>query len=199
MNKKAEGDIGPAQEWNATKMGDGTEHPTHIAASAYNKILERTFCFMDIADFTQFTHENGPTRALEIVELFRTMIKDVASARGVRIAKWLGDGVMLLSVEAGPTIATAAHLSAHFKEIGLEMRTGIATGEALFLDGDDYVGEPVNLASKLASVVETGAILAYVTEGDVPDWVEIVEKTSIEIRGLGRVEGVLRLRPKLDA
>lgn len=192
-----EKDIGPAREWDETKIGDGTEHPSYIASSTANRIVERTFCFIDIAGFTSYTHVNGPSKALELVDMFRTTVKDVASARGVRIAKWLGDGVMMLSVEAGTTIATAAHLSAHFKKIGIEMRTGIATGEALFLDGDDYVGEPVNLAAKLAAVVETGDILAYTTEEDVPDWVEVVEKTSVEIRGIGRVEGVLRLRANL--
>lgn len=189
-------DIGPAREWHLTKSGDGTEHPSVMADNAANKFLERTFCFMDIANFTKFTHENGPAQALELVEHFRTVIKEVATARGVRIAKWLGDGAMMLSLTAGPVIAFGAHVATYFKDNGIELRTGIATGTALFLDGDDYVGEPINLASKLASGVEPGAILAYIAEDDIPDWIEIVEKLSIEITGIGRVSGILRLRPK---
>jgi predicted PurR-regulated permease PerM len=46
-------------------------------------------------------------RALEV---FRSAVKEVAGRRGVRVAKWLGDGVLLVGVKPGPIVATVPGL-----------------------------------------------------------------------------------------
>ena len=75
------------------------------------------------------------------------------------------------------------------------MRVGVATGEALLFEGDDYIGEPVNLAAKLCAAAAPGEILADVVEDSLPQWVEMIGKTVVDIRGVGKVGGILRLHP----
>ena len=199
-NKRQEKEIAisPAQEWALSISGDGTEHPDELShPSSHIHPIERTFCFVDIAGFTLYTRKNGPAKALELLDQFRNLTREVASARGIRIAKWLGDGVLLVSINPGACIASAAHLAISFEQVGIQMRIGIATGKALFLDGDDYVGEPVNLAAKLCSSAETGQILACINKEEIPEWVSLVDEISVPVRDIGRLGNIHILKPDL--
>ena len=48
----------------------------------------------------------GDERAVDVLTAFRALLRDICSRRGVRIAKWLGDGVMLVCVETRPLLET---------------------------------------------------------------------------------------------
>ena len=52
--------------------------------------VPRTFCFADLTGFTNYTAEHGDDVAATLLSAFRAVARDVASARGVRVAKWLG-------------------------------------------------------------------------------------------------------------
>ena len=160
-------------------------------------LVERTFCFADLSGFTRFTQDNGPHQAVSLLDEFRAVSRDVAAKRGVRVAKWLGDGVMMVGTEPTPTIAWGGHVISHFKEAGVEVRVGLATGIALLFEGDDYIGEPVNLAAKLCSVAEPGEILANCDVDYLPDWMQVLEVEEVDIRGVGSVRGIQRLGPRL--
>ena len=190
--------LSPAQEWAMSRSGDGTEEPDKLPSEPHQSAVERTFCFVDLSGFTNYTRKNGPTEALRLLDKFRALTRKVASARGVRVAKWLGDGALLVSTEPGPCIATAAHLAYRFQEANIAMRVGIAAGTSLLLDGDDYVGEPVNLAAKLCAAAHPGEILASVQEEDLPSWVNLEKMVSVEIKGVGLVGGMFLLKPRID-
>ncbi|MGA0220675.1 MAG: adenylate/guanylate cyclase domain-containing protein, partial [Ilumatobacteraceae bacterium] len=61
--------------------------------------VPRTFVFLDLSGFTNYTAAYGDDAAGRILSTFRTLVREVASERGVRIAKWLGDGCMIVSVD----------------------------------------------------------------------------------------------------
>ena len=61
--------------------------------------VPRTFVFVDISGFTNFTNENGDDAAGRLLASWRAVTRDVASETGVRIAKWLGDGCMIVAVD----------------------------------------------------------------------------------------------------
>ena len=182
----------PAREWAEARPGSGTEHPGELPDTAYLQI-ERTFCFADLSGFTRFTREHGPLEAVDRLEAFRRESREVAARRGVRVAKWLGDGVMMVGTEPTPTIAWAGHVISHFKDTGVEIRAGLATGIVLLFEGDDYIGEPVNLAAKLCSVAEPGEILANCHIDDLPTWMQVLEVEKVDIRGVGPIGGIQRL------
>ncbi len=187
----------PANEWAEARPGTGSEHPDELPATNYLQI-ERTFCFADLSGFTRYTRENGPHQAVTLLDEFRAVSRDVAAKRGVRVAKWLGDGVMLVGTEPMPTIAWGGHMIDHFSdEKDINVRVGLATGEALLFEGDDYIGEPVNLAAKLCSVAEPGEILASCDVDYLPDWMQVLEVEEVDIRGVGSVRGIQRLGPRL--
>ncbi len=113
--------------------------------------IPRTFTFVDLSGFTNYTAAFGDDAAGRLLGAFRTVTREVASERGVRIAKWLGDGLMLVSVNQADSIAFALELEHRAADIcaPLAVRTGIASGYALLFEGDDYIGSAVNMASRL--------------------------------------------------
>src|SRR5437762_2571177 len=104
--------------------------------------VPRTFVFADLTGFTIYTAACGDDAAGAILHIFRGIVRDVASDRGVRIAKWLGDGCMIVSVDQELGIAAALDMEA--KAVAecapLSIRVGVATGYALLFEGDDYIG-----------------------------------------------------------
>ena len=60
----------------------------------------RCFAFLDLCGFTAYTEEQGDARAVEVLAQLRAVLRAEAEDKGVRVTKWLGDGVMLSGVEA---------------------------------------------------------------------------------------------------
>ncbi len=152
--------------------------------------VERTFAFLDITGFTRFCDQNGEHAAIEILTRFRTIVREVAARRGVRAAKWLGDGVMIVGVEEGPVIATVAEAVVRCERIRLDTHGGIAGGTVLLFEGDDYVGRPVNLAARLCDAAEPGEVLASGLRGPLPSWIASTGTLTVHIAGVGDVAGV---------
>jgi len=67
--------------------------------------VPRTFVFLDLSGFTNYTAAFGDDAAGRLLGAFRTLVREVASDRGVRIAKWLGDGCMVVAVDQADAIA----------------------------------------------------------------------------------------------
>jgi len=183
----------------APATGAGTERPERLPPTGGPVELERTFAFVDICGFTALTERHGPRRAVRALDVFRSLVKEVAGRRGIRVAKWLGDGALLVGVKPGPTVATVAELTGRFESFDIDLRAGVASGVALLFDGDDYIGRPVNLAARLCDEAGPGELLAHPSSlNGVPAWVQASAPRVISIRGVGPLEGVSALRPAPD-
>ena len=121
----------------------------------------RTMAFVDLSGFTSLTDRDGDDAAVRALQRFRTVVREEAAAHGVRIAKWLGDGAMLIAVEAAPLIeavlAMQARLTAADGE--LPLRAGLTRGDVILFEGDDYIGADVNLAARLCDLAGPGQTL----------------------------------------
>jgi class 3 adenylate cyclase len=126
---------------------------------------DRSFAFLDLCGFTAYTDLNGDDEAVRVLGLFRKIVRDVASDYAVRIDKWLGDGVMLVSVEPSPLVEAVLEIERRCDQAGLPLplRGGVTRGDVILMDGDDYIGSAVNLAARLCSVAAPHEILT-VTE-----------------------------------
>lgn len=133
-----------------------------ILGNPYEYRVTRTIGFVDLSGFTVYTHENGDEAAVLALKFFREVTREVCARHGVRIAKWLGDGAMLIGVEAEDLAETMTEMRKIFSESDapLALRAGVATGPVILFEGDDYIGSIVNLASRLADMAEPGQLLA---------------------------------------
>jgi adenylate cyclase len=132
--------------------------PTGATMSA-RRVL-RSFAFLDLCGFTAYIDERGDEDAVEALSAMRAAIRSAAEEHGVRVAKWLGDGAMLVGVEHGPLTQCALAIQAEMPAgPSPPLRGGVCTGQVLLFEGDDYVGRAVNIAARLCAAAAPGQIL----------------------------------------
>jgi len=162
--------------------------------------VERTFVFADLSGFTNYTAAHGDVEAGKILTRFRAEVRNLAATRGIRVDKWLGDGCMIVSVEQEKAIRFALELQKVCEEVckPLTVRVGLATGQVLMFQGEDYIGSSVNQASRLCDAADHNKIL--VARADIkqlPDGVVENNHPAVELRGLGNVDVVSLTASKL--
>ncbi len=148
--------------------------------------VPRTFIFVDLSGFTNYTAAFGDDAAGRILSTFRAIVRDVASERGVRIAKWLGDGCMVVSVQQSDGLTFVLDLEQRAADVcaPLTVRAGIATGHALLFEGDDYIGSAVNMAARLCDYARGVEVLMPTMQIErLPEGVVAKPYGDIELRG----------------
>jgi adenylate cyclase len=125
--------------------------------------FEAVILFVDLALFTSLTELHGDEVAAELLERFDTHVRDLAVHYDGSIVKQIGDGFMLVFTEPVDAVRFALGLG---EAAGTEqlppLRVGIHAGPVLYRVGD-YLGNTVNLASRVAAMATPDTIL--VTEG----------------------------------
>jgi class 3 adenylate cyclase len=156
--------------------------------------VPRTFVFVDLSGFTNYTAAFGDDAAARILAAFRSIARETASEHGVRIAKWLGDGCMIVAVDQADAVSFALELERRSAEVcaPLAVRMGMATGYALLFEGDDYIGSAVNLAARLCDLAKNFEVLVPAMQLEpVPDGVTVTPYGEVELRGFpGTIEVV---------
>ena len=158
--------------------------------------VTRTIIFVDLSGFSAYLRSTDDAVAKRVLTHFRRVSRDLASEVGVRIDKFLGDGFMAVSVERKAGITFAMELHRRLKEpgVGLRLRIGIASGEMMLIDGDDYIGEPPNLASRLCDEAhEYGTLIPTDQTNDLPKGIRAIEVGNFDLRGFARDVHVSRL------
>jgi class 3 adenylate cyclase len=158
--------------------------------------VPRTFAFVDLSGFTKYTETLGDDAAGRILARFRAITREVASDRGVRISKWLGDGCMVVAVDRADMLAFALDLErrASVACAPLGVRMGIASGFALLFEGDDYIGSAVNLAARLCDAAEPGEILLPAELAEtLPSGVTGLAHAPLRLRGIPHDVHVVQL------
>ena len=123
--------------------------------------VQRTFAFVDVCGFTAYTDREGDARAVQLLETVRGSIRRLASVHGVRVAKWLGDGAMIVGVEPEPVIEGVVEMiEVNRRSTAMPLRAGVATGGVILFEGDDHIGQAVNLAARLSDLAGPDEILA---------------------------------------
>ena len=148
--------------------------------------VPRTFVFVDLSGFTNYTAAFGDDAAGRILSTFRGIVRAVASDRGVRIAKWLGDGCMVVAVEQRDAIEFVLDLEARAIDVcaPLTVRAGLATGHALLFEGDDYIGSAVNMAARLCDRARGVEVLMPTMQIEqLPEGVRAEPYGEVELRG----------------
>jgi class 3 adenylate cyclase len=116
--------------------------------------------FVDLSGFTRLTEERGDEAAVRSATKLQRHADAVATRRGGRLVKLLGDGALLQFSEVGDGVEAAVDLVETMEAAGsLSAHAGIHTGPVIERDLDLF-GGTVNLASRIASVAGRGEVLA---------------------------------------
>lgn len=152
-------------------------------------LVSRGFAFVDLCGFTAFTEEHGVQETVQVLSEFRNCLREVASRRSVRLAKWLGDGAMIVAVEPRPLVELlleVAHTMVSTK-LALQISGGAAVGSAIMFEGDDYISSSVNLAAHLCHAAGPGEVLLTTDlEPHLPPWSAVVAEEPRVVAGFAR-------------
>ncbi len=175
---------------------NGLMDTAELAAIATDHRVHRTFAFVDLCGFTDFVDEHGDDGAVQELQILRAAVREVTPLFGVRVEKWLGDGLMLVGVDSEPLVGAALAIEQrHHKAGQLELRGGVASGAVILLEGDDYVGRAVNLASRLCDIAEPGCLLASTYDLELPEWVAAEAHAPVMVKGMAEEVAVVSLSP----
>jgi adenylate cyclase len=121
---------------------------------------EATVAFIDIAGFSAIADVYGDAAALDILEVFESMVRDALSDYEPPI-KWIGDEAMLSFPEPDTAIQVLGTLlQSCRKESRLPLtRTGLNHGPVIYRAGDLF-GSTVNVAARIAALASPGQLLA---------------------------------------
>jgi adenylate cyclase len=147
--------------------------------------VDRCFAFVDLCGFTSFTERHGDERVVVVLAELRTTLRESAARRGVRVVKWLGDGAMLSSTMSDAVVALVVELDVRMRDAipSLAVRAGLDSGPVIMFEGDDYIGRPVNVASRLCDLASPHEIVATPrVAGEAPPWVSVDPSAAAEIR-----------------
>jgi class 3 adenylate cyclase len=175
--------FGPAA---ASELDEIEEFLTGQRQAVHSERILATVMFSDIVDSTRRAAELGDRRWRDLLQSVESSVsRELARFRG-RAVKTMGDG--FLATFDGPArairCATAIRDSAR-SEFGLEVRSGLHTGE-IELIGNDVGGIAVHIGARVGASAGPGEVLV---SGTVKDLV-VGSGLAFEDRGERELKGV---------
>ena len=125
-----------------------------------------TLLFTDIVGSTDRAASEGDRRWVELLEQHHERVRrQIRDHRG-REVNTAGDGFVATFDGPARGVACAKSIVAAVRELGLDIRAGLHTGE-VERHGDDVAGMAVHIAARVASLARTGEILVSRTVRDL--------------------------------
>ena len=121
-----------------------------------------TVMFTDLVGSTQRAEQLGDERWRQLLQEHNDVVRRQLQIFKGREVKTVGDGFVVTFESPARAIQCARAVRDGVKQLGLDMRTGIHTGECEVL-GADIAGIAVHLASRVLSVAGPGEILVSST------------------------------------
>ncbi len=140
-----------------------------VAAPARVPVSRRilaTVLFTDLVDSTQVVAESGDHAWAGVRDRHLDHARAAVAAHGGETIQTTGDGVLALFPGPGQGVRCAERVIADAEELGLEVRTGLHTGE-VERTSDDVAGLAVHLAARIVRLAQTGEILVSRTVRDL--------------------------------
>jgi class 3 adenylate cyclase len=157
---------------------------SHAAPAQSHRAL-RSVLFTDMVASTQHAATTGDERWRAVLHRFGEITAELTQRFGGTVVKSTGDGH--LATFDGPTqaILCAEALRADAETLGVEIRSGIHTGECELLDAD-IGGIAVHIAARILGQAGVGEILVSRTVRDlvVGSGTGFEDRGSVELRGV---------------
>lgn len=153
-------------------------------AAPTNRILS-TVLFTDLVDSTRRVASAGDRAWANVLDRHLAATRAAVHAHGGETIKSTGDGA--LAVFAGPAqgVRCASQIISDAHDFGLDVRTGLHTGE-VERTGDDVAGLAVHLAARIAGLAKAGEVLASRTVRDLVIGSELrfADRGEHELKGI---------------
>jgi class 3 adenylate cyclase len=144
-----------------------------------------TVLFTDIVDSTSLAVSLGDRAWRELLARHDELVRREISRGGGIVVDTAGDGVFARFDGPARAIRTARAIVSAVRELGLEVRAGIHTGE-VELVGDQVSGIAVHVGARVGALAQSGQVLVSSTVRDLVAGSGIVfaERGEVELRGV---------------
>jgi class 3 adenylate cyclase len=161
------------------------EFLTGVRSGAEGEVILAAVLFTDIVASTEHQAQVGPREWSRLTDNHDAMVRAaLARYRGHEI-KTTGDGFLATFDGTGRALRCAVDILAGAKDIGLELRAGVHTGE-VEVRGDDIAGLAVTMAKRVCDLAGPGQVLVSETvrSNMVGVGVEFEDRGEHELKGI---------------
>ena len=153
-----------------------------------------TVAFTDLEGFTRFTERNGDEPASQLIADHHRTVGPIVRSRGGRVAKRIGDGLLLTFPEPEAAVLACLELVAS-PPVPLRLRAGVHVGD-LVVTRDDVVGHVVNVAARVTESAKGGEVIVT---GDVRARAESLPRVNFSRPRRKSVKGLVEPIPVCTA
>jgi class 3 adenylate cyclase len=167
------------------------EFLTGARSGAEGDVLTMTVLFTDIVASTEQQARVGPREWSRLTDRHDAMVRAALSRHRGHEVKTTGDGFLATFDATGRALRCAADILSGAKDIGMELRAGVHTGE-VEVRGDDVAGLTVTIAKRVCDLAGPGEVLvSHSVEGAVAgSGIEFEDRGDHTLKG---VPGTWRL------
>ena len=134
------------------------EFLTGARAGAEGEVMLAAVLFTDIVASTEHQALVGPREWSRLIDRHDAMVRAALARYRGREVKTTGDGFLATFDATGRALRCAAEVVAGAKDIGLDLRAGVHTGE-VEVRGDDLGGLAVTIAKRVCDLAGPGQLL----------------------------------------
>jgi len=138
------------------------EFLTGVRSGAEGDVLTMTVLFTDIVASTEHQSRVGPREWSRLTDHHDAMVRAALSRHRGHEVKTTGDGFLATFDATGRALRCATEILAGAKDIDLDLRTGVHSGE-VEVRGDDIAGLAVTIAKRVCDLAESGQMLVSET------------------------------------
>ncbi len=145
-----------------------------------------TVLFTDIVGSSERATELGDRAWLELLERHHELVRrELVRHRGVEV-NTAGDGFFASFDGPARAIRCASAITKAVRELGLEVRAGLHTGECELVDGK-VAGIAVHTGARVAALSQPGEVLVSSTVKDLVagSGIEFDDRGTTELKGIG--------------
>jgi class 3 adenylate cyclase len=155
-----------------------------------------TVLFTDIVDSTQKASEYGDKRWRELLDRHDHLAAQSVEKHRGRLVKRTGDGILATFEGPGRAVRCALALGSVAREIGLNLRAGLHTGE-IEMRGDDIGGVAVHAAARVMAQSRPNEVLVsrVVTDLVAGAGLKFAERGTHELKGAAGAMGPVCREP----
>lgn len=152
-------------------------------AIEFDRVLA-TVMLTDIVDSTGQVSQLGDRKWGELLGAHDKIAQEQVEHHRGRLIKSTGDGVLATFDGPGRAIACAQAISVRVAPLGIEIRSGVHTGE-IKLRGDDIGGLAVHIAARVSALARSGEVLVtkIVTDLVAGANIRFTDRGEHELRG----------------
>jgi class 3 adenylate cyclase/pimeloyl-ACP methyl ester carboxylesterase len=138
------------------------EFLTGVRSGAEGEVILAAVLFTDIVASTQHQAQVGPREWSRLADLHNAMVRAALAHNRGHEVNTTGDGFLVTFEATGRALRCAAEVVAGAKDIGLDLRVGVHTGE-VEVRGGDLGGLAVIIAKRVCDLAERGQVLVTET------------------------------------